>query len=167
MTSHSFQTMAVLLARILSHICGILVAIILMAMMFLTFFDVTGRGVFNMPFVGSFELTEFMLAMLIFLGLPLVTLDDEHLEVDLLDSLIPRPLKRIQKFSIRVISFIAFSVLAWMFFRFTIRTYEYQDTTSVLEIPFFLLTSVMTVSSALAALAVVLAYFKTTGSESE
>lgn len=58
--------------------------------MALTFVDVIGRYVFNAPVRGGFELTEIMMAGLIFLGMPLVTRDNAHIRVDLLDLVLPR-----------------------------------------------------------------------------
>ena len=46
---------------------------LLFCLMTLTCVDVIGRYFFSMPVTGGFELTEMMLAALIFVGLPLVT----------------------------------------------------------------------------------------------
>ena len=65
-------------------------------MMPLTCVDVIGRYFFVAPIFGAFELTEMMLAALIFAGLPLVTLRNEHVTVDVLDPITPDWLFRIQ-----------------------------------------------------------------------
>ena len=52
-------------------------AAILFAMMVLTTVDVVARYVFNRPLRGAFEITELLLVVLIFAGLPLVSLAGE------------------------------------------------------------------------------------------
>ena len=42
-------------------------------MMMITAVDVAGRYLFNKPLAGGFELTEMLLAALIYCGLPLVS----------------------------------------------------------------------------------------------
>lgn len=65
-------------------------AVLLFSMMALAFVDVLGRYVFHAPVPGAFEIIEFMLALLIFAGLPLVTLENNHITVSILDGLFSR-----------------------------------------------------------------------------
>lgn len=53
--------------------------------MALTFVDVWGRYIFIAPVPGGVELTELMMAALIFAGLTLVMMEGEHIIVDLAD----------------------------------------------------------------------------------
>ena len=73
----------------MAPVLGALAALVLFAMMTLTCADVIGRYFFSQPIFGGFELTEMLLAAMIFLGLPLVTLRNEHITVDVLDSITP------------------------------------------------------------------------------
>src|SRR5918992_3564347 len=66
-------------------VLGIAASAILFAMMALTFVDVVARYVFNRPIRGAFELTELLLLVLIFAGLPLVSHADEHVTMDFID----------------------------------------------------------------------------------
>ena len=68
---------------------GLAASAILFAMMALTFVDVVLRYLFNRPLRGGFELTELMLLVLIFAGLPLVSHADEHVTMDFIDRLLP------------------------------------------------------------------------------
>lgn len=65
-------------------------ALLIFSMMALAFIDVLGRYVFRAPVPGAFEIIEFMLALLIFSGLPLVTLENNHISVSILDTLFSR-----------------------------------------------------------------------------
>jgi TRAP-type transport system small permease protein len=81
------------LTRLLSGIA----AFCLFAMMALTFADVLGRYVFNSPINGAFEIVEFLLALVIFSGLPLVALDDAHITVSIFDKLFKPHALRVKK----------------------------------------------------------------------
>jgi TRAP-type C4-dicarboxylate transport system permease small subunit len=63
-------------------VLGIAASAILFAMMTLTFVDVVARYVFNRPISGAFEVTELLLLVLIFAGLPLVSHADEHVTME-------------------------------------------------------------------------------------
>ena len=52
---------------------GGLAALVLMALMLLTCVDVAGRYFLNRPVTGGLEVTEILLALVIFAGVPLVT----------------------------------------------------------------------------------------------
>ncbi|MCY1126506.1 TRAP transporter small permease [Frigidibacter sp. RF13] len=54
----------------------------------ITCVDVVGRYFFGAPLSGAFEMTEIMLAALVFTALPLTTERVEHVEVDLLASMV-------------------------------------------------------------------------------
>lgn len=57
----------------------------LLAMVGLTFADVTGRRFFSAPIYGAHDLTEHLMALIVFTGLPLLTAARGHLVVDLFD----------------------------------------------------------------------------------
>ena len=86
---------------------GYFAAVVLFCLMMLTCVDVVGRYFFSKPVPGGFEITEMLLAALIFAGLPLVTLRDDHVTVDLLDPVTPDWLLRIQHVVACLIGFAA------------------------------------------------------------
>ena len=140
---------------LLERVLGSCAAGLLFLMMLLTFVDVIGRR-FGMPVPGGFEITELMLAALIFLGLPLLTASDGHVCVDLFDPVIPDFLKPVQKAFANVVTVGAFGVLAWMMWKHAFRTYNYADTTAVLQIPYsplvFLMAAMATLTTIVQAL---------------
>jgi TRAP-type C4-dicarboxylate transport system permease small subunit len=99
--------------RIVEPLLGAVAASILFCMMLLTCSDVFGRYFLNKPVFGAFELTEIGLACLIFAGLPLVTLRQEHVTVDLLDAVTPERLLRAQHVIASAIASAATGYLAW------------------------------------------------------
>jgi TRAP-type C4-dicarboxylate transport system permease small subunit len=70
------------LERRADAVLGVAASAILFSMMLLTFVDVVARYLFNFPLRGGFEVTELMLLVLIFAGLPLVSHADEHVTMD-------------------------------------------------------------------------------------
>ncbi len=95
-----------------------LAAAILMFLMLFTAVDVIGRYFFNKPVWGGFELTEVSLAVLIFAGLPLTTLRNGHITVDLLDAVTPRAVLRVQHV---VTNLIAAGCTAFLAYRLFLR----------------------------------------------
>lgn len=94
-------------------VLGWFAAAVLMALMLLTCADVAGRYLFNSPVWGAFELTEMMLAALIFAALPLVSLRNEHVTVDLFDPVTPDWVLRIQHVVACLIGSACTVYLAW------------------------------------------------------
>jgi TRAP-type C4-dicarboxylate transport system permease small subunit len=113
---------------------GAAAAGILLAMMALTVVDVVARYVFSRPVRGAFEITELMLLVLIFAGLPLVSFSDEHAVMDFIDRLLgsrgQRWLERLVQAACAAFMFL----LAWLVWRKADRIWAYRDTTDVLRI---------------------------------
>ena len=113
---------------------GVAASAILMAMMLLTFTDVVARYIFSRPLRGAFEVTELMLLVLIFAGLPLVSHADEHVTMDFIDRILPA---RIARAWVRVVHAICAAImffLAWQVWIKANRIASYSDTTDVLRI---------------------------------
>ena len=113
---------------------GVAASAILFAMMLLTFVDVVARYVFNRPLRGAFEVTELMLLVLIFAGLPLVSLTDEHAVMDFVDRLLGgRALRRLQSV-VHAASAAFMFLLGWLTWLKADRIWAYRDATDVLRI---------------------------------
>jgi TRAP-type C4-dicarboxylate transport system permease small subunit len=65
--------------------------VLLSAMVALTFTDVLGRRLFNTPVFGANDITEHLMALIIFSGLPLLTARRGHFSIDLFDHWLLRP----------------------------------------------------------------------------
>ena len=113
---------------------GLLCALLLVAMMCLTGADVIARYVFNAPIRGAFELTEILLACLVFTALPITTGAREHIEVELFDPK-SRAMRRLLG-AIATLSGIAvFGLLAVEIFAYAGRMAKYGQVTNSLQIP--------------------------------
>jgi TRAP-type C4-dicarboxylate transport system permease small subunit len=114
---------------------GFIAAAVLFVIMLLTAVDVFGRYVLNKPVPGAFEITEMMLAALIYCGLPLVSQRREHIVIDTFDYLMSRVVKRALDMAAEVLCSATLFGLAWLVMRRALRVAEYGDTTTVLKLP--------------------------------
>ena len=122
------------LARRLEAVLGLIAGAVLFAMMILTFTDVMGRYLFNHSVPGGFEITEILMAMLIFAGLPLVTRREEHVSVDLLDHLMPQGMRRAVRVVMELLGGALLLGLAYLMWHKAQKVAAYGDTTTVLQI---------------------------------
>ena len=115
-------------------VLGIAASVILGCMTLLTFVDVVARYLFNRPIRGGFEVTELLLLVLIFAGLPLVSHADEHVTMDFIDRwLAPAARRRLARLMhLAVAALMLF--MAWQVWIKAGRISSYGDTTDVLRI---------------------------------
>jgi TRAP-type C4-dicarboxylate transport system permease small subunit len=133
-------------------ILGAAASAILLAMVFLTVVDVVARYVFSRPVRGAFEVTELMLLVLIFAGLPIVSYGDEHAVMDFIDRLLgPRGQRRIER-AVQVVNAAFMLLLAWLVWGKADRIWAYRDATDVLRIVYGPFVYFMAVACALAGL---------------
>jgi TRAP-type C4-dicarboxylate transport system permease small subunit len=104
-------------------------------MMALTFADVVARYVFNRPLRGAFEVTELLLLVLIFSGLPLVSHADEHVTMDFIDKLLG-PWRELWKRAVQVLCAAIMFLLTWQVWIKASRISGYGDATDVLRIAY-------------------------------
>jgi TRAP-type C4-dicarboxylate transport system permease small subunit len=102
--------------------------------MWLTLFDVGGRKLFSESIPGALEVTELLMVVVIFAGLPLVSLRGEHVVFDSLDTIMPRWLLRVQRVVIDAFCALVLALLAWRMWVKAERMMEYGDTTPQLAI---------------------------------
>jgi TRAP-type C4-dicarboxylate transport system permease small subunit len=121
--------------RLLSALCGTLAAAALFAIMALTAVDVVGRKFFAASLPGSLELTELLMVAVIFAGLPLVSLQGEHVVFDTMDRRLPAALLRVQRAVVDGLCGVALGGLAWLLWVKAGQMASYGDTTAQLKLP--------------------------------
>ncbi len=115
--------------------CGVVSALALFGIMWLTLVDVIGRKFFNHSIPGGLEITEIMLVCVIFCALPLVSWRGEHVVFDTFDGFIPKRLQRLQVRVVHVFSAFVFVGLAYLMTTKAMRFASYGDTTAYLLLP--------------------------------
>ena len=117
-------------------VLGIAASAILFAMMALTFVDVVARYVFNRPIRGAFEVTELLLLVLIFAGLPLVSHADEHVTMDFVDRWLGAAARRALNLAIDFVVAALMFFMSWQLWIRAGRIASYGDATDVLRIAY-------------------------------
>ena len=122
------------------------------SMMLLTFADVIGRYVFNSPIMGAYEITEILMGLMIFGGLPLVSRARGHITVDFLAAALPPRLRAVQTVFLDLMCSLIAGVLAWRTCLYAGRMVQAGETTLELKISWSLISYVISFLLAITAL---------------
>lgn len=114
---------------------GGVAGVILFAIMVVTVIDVVGRYVFDAPLPGAFEITQFLMAGLIYGALPSVSRQEGHITIDLLDPVTPTLLVRVRQILINSIVFICLAIISWRLWILAQKINAYGDVTEYLRMP--------------------------------
>jgi TRAP-type transport system small permease protein len=123
------------LKHVLDRCSGMLAGVALFAIMVLTLVDVTGRKLWSASLPGSLELTELLMVMVIFAGLPLVSLHGEHVLFDSFDSRLSATARRVQQALVNLLCAAALAGLAWLMWAKAGQMASYGDITAQLKLP--------------------------------
>ncbi|MDH5222593.1 MAG: TRAP transporter small permease [Betaproteobacteria bacterium] len=121
--------------------------------MTLTFLDVSGRKLFAHPIYGAYEITEFMMGVLIFSALPLVTARENHVTIDVFDHFIAPAIGRWQRVAVNLLSTVVLAFLGWRLWILSASHLRTNEVTMTLHIPHGPFTRAFAVMALLAALA--------------
>lgn len=122
-------------AEIAIHLCSGAAGVLLFILMMVTVVDVVGRYFFDAPLPGGFELTQFIMAAIVYAGLPPVSHRDRHIAIDLLDDVTPPGLVRPRDILVHAACMACFGVFAWRLFVFARQIAEDGDVTEYLRLP--------------------------------
>ena len=117
------------------RLCDGLIAILLFAMMLVTFADVLGRYVVSRPVPGSTEITQYLLVLTIFFALPIVTWRDEHISISLLEGAFGGLVNRLRRAAVRVLSGAVMLVVGWQMWGHAGMLARNRDVIGYLELP--------------------------------
>jgi TRAP-type C4-dicarboxylate transport system permease small subunit len=124
-----------ILDRLLYWSTGLMAAIALFAIMWLTLVDVSGRKFLSNSVPGALEITEILMVIVIFGALPLVSWRNEHVTFDSFDAFLPDWLKRLQAKLVDLLCGSVFAFLGYLMVLRGDRFREYGDTTAYLLLP--------------------------------
>jgi TRAP-type C4-dicarboxylate transport system permease small subunit len=101
----------------------------------ITVIDVVGRYFFDSPLPGGFELTEFLMAGIVYTGIPPTSWRDGHISVDLFDDVTPNGLVPIRQILVHTACTACFGVFAWQLFDLARQIAVDGDVTEYLRLP--------------------------------
>lgn len=107
----------------------------LFCMMCLTIADVAGRYIFNKPVLGAFELTEFMVLVLIFSFLAYTQAHKSHVSVDLFMMFFPRKLKAYIEIFNHLACLAIMILITWMGYAKALEMMETGESSPNLALP--------------------------------
>lgn len=125
------------IVRPLSRIFHGIGSVALALMMFLTAIDVSMRYFLDKPITGSFDLTEYMMVIVISLGLAYCAVEKEHVKVDLVISLFGPRTQAIINTITGFLSFVLFTLIAWQCIKYIKILYLSKVAYPVLLIPIY------------------------------
>lgn len=145
------------LARSASNLPIVVACIALFILMVMTFADVILRSMFNSPIEAATELTRILMAVLVFSVLPIISVQNGHIAVDLTDGLFNR--FRLSRLRDGLLNVICGALLYWPVQRVWIlaeRARDYGDVTEYLSIPVFYVGWFITLTVAVSAIAMII-----------
>ena len=125
----------------------IIVASVMFAMMALTFVDVFARYLFAAPIPGAFEIIQFMMALVIFCALPVVTRKETHITVGLFEAFMVGRIGWVRRLGVLTFSALVVLLLAYQMWRQGDQLREGQHITGFLEVPIAPIAYTMSVLS--------------------
>ena len=120
---------------IFSYIMSRIGAIVMTGMMGLTVCDVLGRYLFNKPVLGSFEMTQFMVLVVVFSFLGYTQSQGGHVNVDLLVDQFPGPIQRIIDLFNHLVCLVFFILVSYKAYHKIIDFYESGEKPLNLSVP--------------------------------
>ena len=115
---------------------------LLIPLMLLTTGDVIGRGFFRKPIPGTFELSEYVLAVFILLGAAYTQQVKGHVGVDFITSKLPTRLRAVCEIITTFLSLFIIAIVIWQGFLEGIREHTVSDMLRIPQYPFRLLVAI-------------------------
>lgn len=125
------------------RLLGLAPAVILLAMMGLTFVNVFMRYLFRQPISGAFEIMSYMMGLLVFLSLVLVAARADHVRISVLDGFLPIWLRRLRAVLFNLIMAAISAGLGWRLWLYGERLTSWGDRTQMYGLPNGLLAQIM------------------------
>lgn len=130
---------------------SLLLVVLLSAIVALTFTDVVGRRLFNTPVFGANDMTEHLMALIIFSGLPLLTAKRGHLSIDLFDHWLLQPKWWLWHKAVDVLIAAVLGLIAWQYFLSIQEARDINEISPALTIPRAWMYTFISITTALAA----------------
>jgi len=115
---------------------------LIIPLMLLTTGDVIGRGFFRKPIPGTFELSEYLLAVFILLGAAYTQQVKGHVGVDFITSLLSPRLRKICQIITTLLSLFIIAIVVWQGFLQGMSERTVSEILRIPQYPFRLLVAI-------------------------
>lgn len=119
----------------LNNLARHVATVVLVLLMLGTVADVVMRSVFDRPLVGTFELTQLAIIVILYLSIGYAEQHDAHIKVDLVTGKLRGRVRRAVLFFARLVTIAVAGMLAWRLFAFSGSLGDSGVSTSVLRYP--------------------------------
>jgi len=121
--------------------------VVLLLMMLLTTGDVIGRNIFTRPITGTFEITQYMLAVIVLLGIGYAQQVRQHVRVELFVDKMPLHGRLALDSLFTLFALIFFALVAWQGWEESFNTLHVGTVSDVLSIPSYPFELLVTVGA--------------------
>jgi TRAP-type C4-dicarboxylate transport system permease small subunit len=125
-----------------------LAAASLFALMGVVSVDVIGRYLFNRPLAAGYEMVQALMGLLVFATLPLVSRNNDHIALGLLDTLFSGRVDRLRRAFVHAFSAAVLGFVTWRLAVHASKLAAGRDVTPVLEMPLAPIAWFMTAATA-------------------
>ena len=133
---------------------------ILFLMMILTGADVALRYIFNSPIMGSMEVTEYMMAILVSFGLAYAAINKGNIRAEFILCRLPQMVQKICNSITSLLGLSLFFTATWVFFQYAIEQYIANVSSTVLHIPMFPFIFLVALASLLLTIVLIAEFFE-------
>jgi TRAP-type transport system small permease protein len=133
-TDHASETRPRSYERV-EMVLGTAAALVLFVIMSITVVDVVGRYAFNAPLPAGYELIQIGMAFLVFLVVPVLTIRDEDIRIEVFQNLMPARLRPRLSLLSKIISLVVILGFSWFLLRRGLSFASSGETTSNLRVP--------------------------------
>ena len=113
------------------------VCLVFFGMMIMTVLDVILRYLFNSPLLGAFEITEFMMVVIVFFSLAYTQSQKGHVTVDFFVTRLSEQKRRVINLISHSIYFLLLLMITWKSVARAIEILETKEVSGTLSIPVF------------------------------
>jgi len=126
--------------------------VVLFLMMVMTMVDVMLRKFTNVTIIGCGEMTEMMMAIVVFCSLAQCQVDDGHIKIDLIMGRVQPKVQALVDTLTQFLCFVLFCLVAWSTFKHGIEIRQWQEVSIDLAIPLYPFVFIAAFGSAMLAL---------------
>ncbi len=129
--SNRFHALSKILISWIAKIAGL----ILFAIMLLIAVSVFFRYLLNQPILGTQEIVQLGMVLVVMLAMPYTAIRNDHIRVDIFDKALGINGRFVGDFLSRLLGILVLSLLVWKSSLKALDAKEYEDTTNMLELP--------------------------------
>ena len=153
--------------RWLSRVLAGVAAVVLAFMMFLMVTDVFCRYVLNRPILGAFEITEFMMMILVFFAIAHAQVRKAHISVDVLVLKLSKRTQQIFQAIGSLLGLGLFSLMTWQIVLHALKVYRAHQRSIDLGLPVFPFALIAALGTAVFCLTLIVSAINSVGGKED